>query len=57
MNDSGTPQTSFLISIAKNLLKGNFKIIINQINLGKWACNFFPTFQAHGNGRLQCIKQ
>ncbi len=33
-------------------LKGNSKIIINQANLGRWVCNFFLTFQAHGNGKL-----
>ncbi len=37
--------------------KSNPIIIINQINLGKWVCNVFPTFQAHDSGRLQCIKQ
>jgi hypothetical protein len=25
--------------------------------LGTWICKFFPAFQAHGNGMLQCIKQ
>ncbi len=38
-------------------LKNNPIIIINQIHLGMWICKFFPAFQAHGNGMLQCIKQ
>jgi hypothetical protein len=52
MSDPKTPQTPFLILVAKRKLKGNSKIIINQINLGRWVCKFFTPFQAHSNGRM-----
>jgi hypothetical protein len=42
--DIGSKQKQFI----KNPI-----IIIGQINLGKWVCDLFPAFQAHG--KLQRI--